>query len=189
MSGPAAKPPARRTVVTVAGERVSVPAGRWTIDAADSSLRIGVKFGFLGITGRFTEMTGHISTAGDVGSSAIAVTVQTKSLTSGSRQWDALLTAAGLVDATANPTIEFESTHLTLLTGSWALHGVLVTERGCLPVSFALEYQAHDDRRLRFRATGSIRSADAVQLLAAPGVDKVVGKAMSVDLVVAAVRD
>jgi polyisoprenoid-binding protein YceI len=186
MSGRPATPPARRTIVETLAP--VVPAGTWTIDAAASSLRIGVKFGFLTINGRFTQMTGQVRTSADVVDSEIAVTVRTASLTSGNKHWDAMLTAAGLIDAKANPTIEFESTGLTGEGDRWTLDGLLVTERGCLPVTFALICEGHDSSRLRFRATGSIRSADAARLLSVPGVEKVVGKMMTVDLAVEAVR-
>jgi hypothetical protein len=42
--------------------------------------------------------------------------------------------------------------------------------------------------RIRFRATGTIASRDAVRLLSQPGVDRLIGKSMGIDLVIEAVR-
>lgn len=164
--------------------------GRWQVDAAASTLQIGVKVGFLAtVTGRFTDLHGQVEIGAQLTDSTIAMVVATSSLTSGSKHWDGVLMNAGLIDSATNPTISFESTGLSELGAGWELNGVLVTERGCLPVRFALECLSDEiGDRVRFRATGSIASRDAVRLLSQPGVERLIGKQMSVDLIVEAVR-
>lgn len=163
-------------------------AGRWLIDAERSSLQISVKVGFVAtVSGRFTEVRGALELAGDPLSSTIAVEVPTRSLTSGSSHWDSVLLNAGLIDSTANPTIAFASTALAENNGGWCMFGLLVTERGCLPVSFQLVCLSETVDRMRFRATGSLAARDAVRLLSQPGVERLIGKTMTVDLVVEAV--
>ena len=184
--------PTRRSTVAVAPRAHAAQAGSWRIDAANSALQISVKIGFLAtVTGRFTDISGRVNITDGLLDSRIAVEVGTNSLTSGSKHWDSVLMNAGLIDTATNPTIAFESTGLTERGAGWELTGVLVTERGCLPVTFDLECLSdlHDAARLRFRATGSLASKDAVRLLSQPGVDKLIGKQMSVDLLIEAFRD
>lgn len=170
-------------------EAAPTTPGSWAIDAEASSLQISVKVGFLAtVTGRFSDVRGHIDMADALVDSSIAVEVATGSLTSGSAHWDGVLLAAGLVDTTTNPTISFESTGITARGVHWLLGGLLVTERGCLPVEFQLECLGQRTDRIRFRATGAISSRDAVRLLSQPGVERLIGRTMTVDLVVEAVR-
>jgi len=172
-------------------EVVGAPVtGTWRIDAERSSLQIGVKVGMLAaVTGRFTDVQGEVEIGENPADSRIEVVVPTSSLTSGSKHWDGVLMSAGLVDVEENPTIAFESTGLAESGTGWRLEGVLMTDRGCLTVTFALECisDGHDDR-MRFRATGSLASKDAVRLLSRPGVDRLIGRQMTVDLTVEAVR-
>jgi len=173
----------------VAASTALPAAGCWRIDAANSSLQISVKVGFVAtVRGRFTDVHGQLDLADDVLDSQIAVEVPTSSLTSGSSHWDSVLMNAGLVDTKANPTISFESTGLSPRGDNWLLDGVLVTGRGCLEIQLELACLGHDVSRIRFRATGSISSKDAVRLLSQPGVDRLIGKSMGIDLVVEAVR-
>jgi polyisoprenoid-binding protein YceI len=168
-----------------------VPAsGTWRIDAQRSSLQIGVKVGLLAtVTGRFTDVQGEVEIGDGILDSRIEVVVPTRSLTSGSQHWDGVLMRAGLVDVEANPIIAFESTGLRENGDGWLLDGVLMTDRGCLSVAFTLECLSDGvTDRMRFRATGSVASRDAVRLLSQPGVDRLIGKRMTVDLIVEAVR-
>ena len=183
-------PETRRNKVAVAPATTRPPAGRWSIDAAQSTLQISVKVGFIAtVTGRFTDVTGHVDLAANLADSQIAVEVMTSSLTSGSSHWDSVLMNAGLVDTKKNPTISFEAIGISERAGGWQLDGVLVTERGCLEVTFEMHCLGDTGNRIRFRATGTIASRDAVRLLSQPGVDKLIGKSMGIDLVIEAVRD
>lgn len=168
-------------------ERVS---GRWVLDAGRSNLRVSVKVGFLAtVYGRFCDMSGHVDISRDLLSSRIAVEVGTASLTSGSSHMDALLHGAGIVDSKANPIIAFESTALKAESdGTWWLHGDLATGNGSLPASLQLnEPTVIQPGRMRFRATGSLPTRDAVWLLSHPGVERLLGRHMGLDLTVEAV--
>jgi len=179
----------RGSAVPAAASSAHWVAGRWALDAANSTLQISVKVGFVAtVTGRFTDLHGHVDLAENLADSQIAVEVQTTSLTSGSSHWDSVLWGAGLIDSATNPTLSFESTGLSAAGSGWTLAGLLVTEKGCLPAQFNLQCVSETTDRIRFRATGSLASKDAVRLLSQPGVDRLIGKSMSVDLVVEAVR-
>jgi polyisoprenoid-binding protein YceI len=171
-------------------DRPSVSPGRWTVDAAASSLQIRVKVGFVAtVTGRFTEVQGDVDLTADGTSSSIRVAVPSSSLTSGSSHWDTVMRDAGLVDVDAAPTIWFASTALNAEPDGWSLDGMLSTDRGVQAVHFSLSCLGENPDRLRFRATGSISSRDAVRLLSRPGVDRLIGRTMAVDLVVDAVPE
>lgn len=180
---------ATATTAPPAGRRADV-SGRWAIDADRSSLKISVKVGFVAtVSGRFTDVAGVLEVGRDLSDSSISVEVATSSLTSGSSHWDSVLTNAGLIDADANPAIAFRSTALTATGKGWRLDGELVTARARQPISLDLECCNSDGGdRITFRATGSLLSRDAVRMLSQPGVERLVGKTMTVDLLVEAVR-
>ncbi len=170
--------------------------GEWAIDAGCSRLRISVKVGFVAtVTGRFSDVTGVLHTADDPTASSVSVRVRTASLTSGSSYWDTVLVNAGLVDTRTNPTIAFESTGVRPGSFGWRIAGSLRTHRGDLPVDFDLQCPATDlgsdsdgAERIRLRATGAVASKDAVWLLSQPGLERLVGKTMNIDLAVEAIR-
>ncbi len=164
--------------------------GRWTIDASRSNLQISVKVGLLGtVRGRFTTIAGRVEMSADPTDSHISVEVATSSLTSGSAHWDAVLISAGLVDTAMNPTIAFESTGMRAHGSGWELTGILLTNRGCLSVTFTLACLSEDNTdRIRFRASGNLSSKDAVRLLSQPSFERLIGKTMGIEMTVEAVR-
>lgn len=168
-----------------------VKAGIWTLDSERSTLEIGVKVGgFVAVRGRFTHMSGEIQLANEIARCSIDVTVRTDSLTSGNSHWDSVLLGAGLVDTATNPMIGFRSVGLHRVSDSdhYELAGILTTNRGDLAVRFELICLGRQPERVRLRATGSIGSKDAVALLSQPGLERVIGKQMSIDLTVEATR-
>lgn len=181
------RPTATRERSSVAG----CPAGEWLIDADASNLRIAVKFGlFATVNGRFTDVDGTVRVAADVCESRIAVQVATSSLTSGSSHWDAVLREAGVVDSVANPTIGFEAAGLHSAGSGYLLSGILVTAQGWVELTLTVQPPDADPdtEQLRFRATGTLATRDAVRLLSKPGVDRLLGRTMTIDLTVVAVR-
>ena len=184
----AVRTPRARSAAPVAAE--PSPRGRWAIDAARSTLQVSVKVGlFATVRGSFSDVTGHVDLAGDPRRSRVDVTVATSSLTSGSACMDALLHGAGVIDSARNPSIGFVSRALRPgpTTGSWRLDGLLATDGAVLDVTLEMSEPTRLDDALVFRATGSLQSRDAVRLLSQPGVERVLGRTMGLDLTVTAV--
>ena len=178
-----------RTVVSSAPAPV-VPAGRWIIDAASSTLEVSVKVGiFATVHGSFADVSGHLDLTADPQQSRVQVSVGTASLSSGSACMDAVLHGAGVVDSARNPSIEFVSRALRpgSTGGTWLLDGLLATENAVLDVTLKMTDPLEQDGALLFRAKGSLQSKDAVRLLSQPGVERVLGRTMGLDLTVVAV--
>jgi polyisoprenoid-binding protein YceI len=165
-------------------------AGRWAIDARRSTLRVSVKVGlFATVDGTFGDVEGHVDVAENPLDSRVDVTVPTRSLSSGSACMDSLLHGAGIVDSAKNPHIGFVSRSVRPgdVPGTWLLDGLLATDGAVLDVTLQMSSPVREDDHLRFHAVGSLQSKDAVRLLSRPGVDKILGRTMRLDLTVVAV--
>lgn len=182
-------------VTGTTGPRTARPTasfrGRWLIDETRSSARVAVRFGFFGtIHGCFAGVSGLVTMNEDPSRSQIAVSVPTAGLTCGRGAIDAMLTSAGVVDSRANPVLLFTSGNVGPCgTGSWTLAGVLASARSSVDIT--LEMSAPEplaDGSLLCRARGSIPSAEAVRLLSHPGLERVLGRSMGLDLLVVANR-
>ncbi len=174
----------------LAAEASGCPIRRWMIDAARSSLQVSVTVGpFVTVRGRFAEMRGSVQVADDPGRSRVEVRVGTASLTSGSATMDALLRNAGVIDSVRNPVICFDSRVLRFdpHSGRWLLVGLLATHGGVLDVTLRMpEPMLATDGTLRVSARGQLTSRDAVRLLSHPGLDRLLGRTMGLDLTVVA---
>ena len=173
-----------------AHEAAVEPVGRWVIDAARSTLAVSVKVGpFVTVRGLFSDVNGHVDLRPDPTRSRVDVSVGTASLTSGSACLDALLHGAGVVDSARNPSIGFVSRAVRAgaKSGSWLLDGLLATDGAVLDVSLEMTEPLRRDDALVFRATGTLQSKDAVRLLSQPGVERLLGRTMGLDLTVTAV--
>lgn len=178
--------PAGRLTTTDAGV-----AGRWLVDAQRSTLRVTVKLGrLLTVSGSFADVRGEVEIAGEPADSRVEVAVGTKSLSSGSSRMDALMHGAGIVDSARNPTIDFVSSTLRpgRSAGSWLLDGLLATANALLEVTLAMAGPVTANGQLICRATGELSSREAVRLLSQPGVERVLGPTMQLDLTLVATR-
>ena len=166
-------------------------AGRWLIDAERSTLRVTVKFGrLLTVSGTFGDVYGAVEIADAPADSTVQVSVGTASLSSGSGSMDALMHGARIVDSARNPTIDFVSS--TLRAGRtadcWLVDGLLATANAVLDVTLEMAAPVVGDGWLTFRATAALPSLEAVRLLSPPGIERVLGPILRLDLTVVAVR-
>ena len=167
----------------------AISSGRWFIDSSRSHLKVAVKVGLFTVCGRFTDVNGFVEVGADHTDSAVSVTVATESLTSGSGTMDAMLRGAGVIDIAKNPTIAFDSHELRHTGQGYELRGILVTNGGLMEVSFELEEPEFADAdSLTIRARGVLTSRDAVRLLSCAGMERVLGKSMTLDLLLTVTR-
>ncbi|GGM00462.1 YceI family protein [Nakamurella endophytica] len=168
------------------------PTGRWQIDATRSTLGVAVRVGVLAtVHGRFQDVTGDLVMADDPLASQVTVSIRTASLTSGRSTVDSVLIGAGVVDTRRNPMLGFASCGVrpTAHPDRWLLDGLLATEGGLLDVTLEMATpQVLPDGSLRCHATGALPSRDAVRLLSRPGLERMLGRSMELDLVVVATR-
>ena len=165
-----------------------VAGGRWAIDAARSTLA-GIRYGSAcspprmgrSLTSAGTWISPWIRRqhgGGQVG-------------TASSDQWQCL---HGLAVARrrpdrqcANPAIGFVSRALRASTRqTWLLDGLLATDSAVLDVTLDMMDPVRQDGAFLFRAKGRLPSREAVRLLSHPGVERVLGKTMALDLTVVA---
>lgn len=181
-----------RSVATApaAADPCRMPIGNWTIDATRSTLQVGVRVGLMTVRGRFTQVDGELEIVEETADSSISVTVQTSSLTSGSRSMDSMLLGAGVIDTEANPVIAFASRAIRADhdSGSCAIDGLLATDGGVLDISLTSGApELLPDGSMLFRAAGSLPSRDSVRLLSRTGVERLLGRTMELDLTIVAV--
>ena len=166
------------------------PVGHWQIDAARSTLQVSVTVGLLAtVRGRFAQVSGSVQIAADPRASSVSVSVGTSSLTSGSTTMDTLLHQAGVVDSARNPAVAFASRAVrpAAKAGRWLLDGLLATDGGILDVTLEMPEPAlGPDGTLQVSARGQLSTRDAVRLLSHPGVDRLLGRTMGLDLTVVA---
>jgi polyisoprenoid-binding protein YceI len=163
----------------------SLPAGRWLVDGRGSQLGVTVRVGgWATVCGRFTQVRGHVDVGVEPGECAVVAEIATASLSSGSRYWDRVLAAAGLVDTTANPLLRYRSTsvHPDGDQG-WRVDGVLDTRGGAEPLAFALAGPATtSDGSARFRARGELPTTVAAALLGRAEAAALLGPTLALDL-------
>ena len=165
--------------------------GRWFVDARRSTLKVSVKVGLLAtVHGTFADVAGHVDIAPDPLDSRVEVSVATASLSSGSSCMDALLHGAGVIDSVRNPHVGFVSRAVRPgpRTGSWFLDGLIATDSAVLDVTLEMTDPIDDRGDLLFHARGALPSRQAVRLLSQPGVDRLLGRTMGLDLTVRAAR-
>jgi polyisoprenoid-binding protein YceI len=174
------------------GPCLDLGAGRWLVDGHRSALQVSVKVGmFATARGRFHEVAGQVDVAPEHLDSTVQITVRTASLSSGSQCMDTLLHGAGIIDSAANPTISFVGRALRPVgDGSYLLDGLLTTDGAVLDVTLRMAApRLGGDGAVTLTASGELTSKDAVRLLSRPGVEKMLGRTMALDLTVVVVRD
>lgn len=142
------------------GSLTDVGPGRWTLDAAGSSVRIQNKtmWGLVNVKGVFTKVSGE----GEVlagGSAHGSITIDAASLDTKNKKRDVHLRSADFFDVDKHPSLIFTATGVTPVGGSTAQ---VTGELTVLGVS----------RELSFTAEASEISTDAVTLTAEITVDR-----------------
>jgi polyisoprenoid-binding protein YceI len=150
---------------TVAGH-VLPAAGTWNIDPGHAELAfIGRHFMVTKVRGRFTGVTGVVTVADDMAASSVEVTIDMRSVDSGSQVRDDHLRSDELFDVEKYPTALFRSTHVEWRGTQGTVHGDLtihgVTQQVALAVSF--EGQVRDPwgaDRAMFSARAKVNRED-----------------------------
>ena len=102
------------------------------------------------VQARFTHVTGT------VGQSAVDVDVDVRSLTTGNRAYDDLLSAADPFDAARHPVATYRSDGVLWLDDSAVVSGVLSLRGRTAPVQLRASYVVVEDGLARLTATGRV---------------------------------
>lgn len=163
----------------------------YTIDPAHTQVAFSInRFGFNNVLGRFDSVAGEvILDEANPANSSVRATIQVASISSGNSTRDEHLRGERWLNATANPTMEFQSTSVRLtgertaeVTGNLTLMGQ--THPVTLAVTLNQLADAPNNRRRSagFSATGSLSRA-AFGSAAAPNL---IGDLVSIQLEVLA---
>lgn len=145
---------------------MNIPTGTFDIDPSHSELGFTVRHtGIAKVRGRFTGATGTVAIAEPFENSAVNVTIDSASVSTGNEQRDGHLTSADFWDAANNPTWTFASTSVEGAGEEFTVHGDLTINGVTKPVALAVEYNgaaAGPDgiQRLGFSATTEISRKD-----------------------------
>ncbi len=153
-------------MTALATEIPSYTAGTWTIDPTHSNVGFSVRHMMVSrVRGRFTDVSGTITTADDVTSSSVVAEIAMASIDTGNADRDGHLRTNDFFDIENFPTMTFTSTGLTATAEVFELTGDL-TLRG-VTKSITLEGEisgfgpdAYGGTRVGFEAKGSFHRSD-----------------------------
>lgn len=105
--------------------------GTWTIDPVHSNVSFVVRhLGVTRVRGRFTELSGEITTGEDITDSSVTATMQSASIDTTNQQRDEHVRSTDFLDVENHPTLSFRSTGIRadgedfLIDGELTLRGV-----------------------------------------------------------------
>lgn len=142
------------------------PAGIWTVDPGHAGVAfVGRHFGLTKIRGRFTGVSGTVTSADDIELSTVEVTIDMASVESGDLTRDDHLRSPDLFDVERYPQATFRSTRVATRGRRGRLAGDLTIKDVTRPVELDVEYLGrvtdpwgHD--RVVFSATTTINRED-----------------------------
>ena len=144
----------------------SLPAGRWTIDRAHSSVGFTVRHMMVSkVRGRFADFDAEIVTAENPLESSLRATVQMASIDTGDADRDQHLRTNDFFDIETYPQMTFVTTGITESGGEHQLHGDLTIRGVTRPVTFDLEFggagkDPWGNTKAGFTVTGTINRKD-----------------------------
>ncbi len=186
------------TTVTRTYEDVEVPAaGSYRIDTAHSAVEFVARHLMIAkVRGRFNSFSGTVEIGEDPLGSRTEVSIDAASVDTDEEARDNHLRSADFLDVENHPTLEFRSTKVERVGGSWRLSGDLTVHGVTRPVTLEVEFEGGGtspwgDQRIGFSASTEIDREDFGltynQILESGGV--LVGKKVRLELTVEAVAE
>jgi len=153
---------------TVPSAVLPLTAGRWSLDAAHSSVAFAIRhLGISKVRGVFHDVAVDVTVGDTLDLTSVTATIAVASIDTGNADRDAHVLSAELVDVERRPTMVFRSTSVTEAgDGAWTIAGDLTIGDVTNPVTLAAELggmQTHPlDGHVHagFEASGEIRRSD-----------------------------
>lgn len=119
-----------------------IPAGTYTIDPSHSSVEFQIRhLGLSKVKGGFGSFAGDVTIGDDVTASAVSVTLDVDSFTTGNADRDGHVKSADFLDAATNPTITFTSTAVRPEGSDWKVDGELTISGTTRPVVLDVDFE------------------------------------------------
>ncbi len=151
-----------RTPAASDGDQPALPAGRWTVDRAQSTVAFRIRHLTVAtVRGGFERFDGWLQ-IGDSGVVAGGGTVETASVSTGDTRRDSVLLEAGFFDASRYPTISLSLTDAELQGREVTLVGELTMKGVTRPVRFTGTADVIDTGRPGAGGRGRIVMAAAI---------------------------
>ncbi|WP_197321211.1 YceI family protein [Saccharomonospora sp. NB11] len=120
--------------------------GTWTIDPVHSNVSFLVRhLGVSRVRGRFTELSGEITTAENITDSSVTATMQAASIDTTNQQRDEHVRSADFLDAENHPTLSFRSTGVRVDGEDYLIDGELTLRGVTRPVTLTAELGGFGD--------------------------------------------
>ncbi|MBK5222507.1 MAG: YceI family protein [Acidimicrobiia bacterium] len=137
--------------------------GRWTLDAAHSTVSFSVRhLGISKVRGVFHDFTAELIVGDDLATSLVTATIESASIDTGNPDRDAHVRSAELLDVASRPTLVFRSTRIEGGGDEWKVTGDLTIGDVTGQVSLDVElggietYPIDGSIHAGFSATGAI---------------------------------
>ncbi|HEY8478865.1 MAG TPA: YceI family protein [Spirillospora sp.] len=126
--------------MSIASVAPDLTTGTWNIDPAHSEVTFVIRHLMTKVRGTFTEFSGTIEIAEDLGRSKATAEVKMASIDTRNAERDAHIKTADVLDVEKYPTMTFTSTGVRAEDGEHYLDGDLTIKGVTRPVSFRVEY-------------------------------------------------
>ena len=114
--------------------------GVWAIDPSHTTVEfIGRHLVFTKVRGRFTDVSGSVTISDDPNASAVEVTLDAGSLTTGNADRDGHLRSADFFDVESHPQITFKSTNVAWKGSEGSVTGDLTVRGVTKPITLDVE--------------------------------------------------
>ncbi|SMD26336.1 YceI family protein [Kibdelosporangium aridum] len=174
--------------------QITIPTGRYTVDAAHSSVTFTTRFVIARVKGTFTDVSGTVEVAEDPAKSTVSAEIAVNSVHTAVEARDEHLRSADFFDVANHPTARFTSTELVPDGERYTLRGDLTIRGTTRPVEFDLyALGSGTDHtgafRIGFRASTRVsRNAFGVNgNISAPGGPALIGDATDLTLEIQAI--
>jgi polyisoprenoid-binding protein YceI len=169
--------------------------GTWTIDPVHSEVGFTVRHLMSKVRGRFTRFSGEISTQGDPTQSAVAVRIESASITTHNEQRDAHLRSADFFDPANGGELRFASRSIRVASDGYVITGDLSINGITRSVELAADFlgvdtDAYGQTRLGAEASTSIdrRDFDVTFNIPLDGGKLLIGDKVDITLAIEAVQ-
>lgn len=152
---------------TDATSTLPLTAGRWTLDAAHSSVSFSIRhLGVSKVRGRFTAFEADVVIGDDLTGTSLTATVDLASIDTANADRDAHVRSDDIIDVAQRPTLAYRSTAVVPDGDGWRVEGEATIGGITVPVALAVElggvelFPLDERHHAGFEARGELRRSD-----------------------------